>query len=457
MRTTYLLLLLMFGEWFLGVAVNISLVLEAANRTIPRGDYEIQALRLLKHWNSRHSTGEYSRKGILCTTIIRWNDLDKTYFKSNVLHSVNYCRTWMVLVYEAYGKQENVITHQIMTDLQELMRQKNMTNHPEIMVRIVPPKQASLPLFRDICISYMKSHFRHLFYSYKKPIEIMNPCDMINEQQSMDIFYDRLYSKGAMFALLLNDLQEYQYFWLLDSDIQLEEFPFCKYWEIIHCVFQLPPLVSQPLIKPSTQFYSYLNRAHWDAHMKNLTSPYIASEGSFVEIQAPFIKAKFFEWFIVSFLMPAIPMLQIMGSAWGIDFLFCSAAEVYMKHMLQLSVLPNKPCGIAIDDIALLHMNTITIRRHAGNNSQKINFGAVALWEKMFPRLSAKDASDRFISPLNVTLIGKYKQLTSFSHRLVPNSAFDRQYASFGNASLKADGEMFQCPMTCLLPMKESV
>ena len=78
--------------------------------------------------------------------------------------------------------------------------------------------------------------------------------------------------------------------WLLDEDMYMNKNNISKLWSFWN---ETKPLLSQPLIEPSTQFMRFLNYNQWSSFRP--LPKYIPT--TYVEIQTPIFRADFFAWF----------------------------------------------------------------------------------------------------------------------------------------------------------------
>jgi len=449
-----LIIFLLCGLQGLTTGTNLTVLYEAAELRVTRNDYEAQALKLLKYWHQKTDRNEAPyRRGILCVTTMGWSEMERRNFENNAAHSTKFCRKWIAIIYDRFA-EEKIMLEQIKNETLEWMMRHAFPPQSYIEFRIVPEKSTSLPVFKDICTTFMRTRFHQLFYSLKSSNDLMNPCEMSLDGPPLNIHFKEIYSKGSMFVILLNDLRFFEYIWTLDIDLKLDDFQFCKFWQIIQCAFPVPPLVSQPLITPTTQWYKFLNRQNWNVHMKERNRTYIASDVSTIEIQAPFINAKFFEWFIVSFLIPAVPVFQILGASWGIDHIFCSTAKKYMQMLLGVEILPNKPCAVIIDEIFLPHLNTKSLRKNAGEKFRMISHKTKKFLKRMFPSLSKMSFEERMAGPLSRKYKKNFQQIEKYHHELFSNPSSVPNSTDFNDTSQTFQD--IQCSMKCLRELMNS-
>ena len=146
------------------------------------------------------------------------------------------------------------------------------------------------------------------------------------------LYNSHVYPKTFQYTYLLNILSKYRRIWLLDSDISLQGFNPDRFFRIIECAFEVQPIIAQPLIKSAMkeyggkpQSYKYLNEQYWETDRSSVD----AAATSFVEIQAPLLDSKYFQWFITRIVIPMLAPSHYLGADWGFDSLFCPTAALY--------------------------------------------------------------------------------------------------------------------------------
>jgi hypothetical protein len=183
----------------------------------------------------------------------------------------------------------------------------------------------------------------------------------------------RIYPKTQLLIMLLTKLYQYDYVWLLDNDILLDDFDFAQFIKLHSCSFKKKrPLVSQPLLREKKKNYQYLSTTSWNnknpdtlpsssssssstaaaataatasssstssssvslsSSSSSSSSPYVAaSTVGFVEIQIPFINTVYLQWFILSYIIPMFQPMNILGADWGFDDLFCKSGELFLSY-----------------------------------------------------------------------------------------------------------------------------
>eukprot|EP00316_Scyphosphaera_apsteinii_P008735 CAMPEP_0119300244 /NCGR_PEP_ID=MMETSP1333-20130426/2218_1 /TAXON_ID=418940 /ORGANISM="Scyphosphaera apsteinii, Strain RCC1455" /LENGTH=476 /DNA_ID=CAMNT_0007301949 /DNA_START=408 /DNA_END=1839 /DNA_ORIENTATION=+ len=138
--------------------------------------------------------------------------------------------------------------------------------------------------------------------------------------------------------------------WLLDADISLAGFNLSHFL----CVRQHaalrwqggclsldqsvplppPPVIVQPTILQSTQYYWPFNWRRWNTGEQGWMSPALAAPTPYIEQQAPLLDAAFFFWWIGRLANASRPLWKMQvtyGTDWGADYQWCSAAEQYAQ------------------------------------------------------------------------------------------------------------------------------
>lgn len=173
----------------------------------------------------------------------------------------------------------------------------------------------------------------------------------------------------------------------------------------------LGPILTQPLIYESTQSYKYFNYNSWKEgtlyeyftgnkqkktvkkikkntpktkiknkktkkKMKKTNQRVIAAETKFVEIQTPIIQMDFFIWFFDFFIVPLLDYSEILGTDWGVDYMFCEAARFYRSEELRYknSILDGMENTIKIHDYSNTdHDNEYINNEYNNDNNNKTN------------------------------------------------------------------------------------
>jgi hypothetical protein len=181
----------------------------------------------------------------------------------------------------------------------------------------------------------------------------VSPCSFLKQDdQDKEIINLKIYPKVAMFIILFKYSASYQYIWLLDSDLKFDRFNYKEFYRVHQCSFGLPPLVSQPVLDSAKHAFPFLTKTYWNQR----SSKAIATKSGFIEIQAPFIDAAFFEWYLLAFVVPMFPPMNILGADWGFDELLCKAAELYdletnpyiLRHNKGKNHIVSSRCAVII-------------------------------------------------------------------------------------------------------------
>jgi len=278
----------------------------------------------------------------------------------------------------------------------EIIRDEKSFPGSRIKILTTPStKINSIPLLKEICEKHIRKHWsdvidehyrlqidkqdeNHVAYvnifdnlvQFPKATRLFSPCQFIQSPPTApdetERYNHQLVSKAIFFVLLLQDLPSYEHVWLLDSDMAFDTLNITKLHHFHTSSFSHlnVPIVSQVLITPNTQGKVFLNRVSWEnvtfaiphfqqplqtpsttpflveeeeeriSHTVPITS-IVAMETDFVEIQSPILNAKYFEWFVLAFLVPFLPTFQILGVDWGIDYLFCPSARLFVSYLAK--------------------------------------------------------------------------------------------------------------------------
>lgn len=201
------------------------------------------------------------RNGTLCATFLSWDEKYISILESNIQKTHNFCK-WFVIVYNSYGLSEDDMTFEL------LVRLNVSDGNSPVSIKIAPSKDISPQYFRDICLDYTNNG----------SFSLVAQCELA-ARYSRSSYNPHLHSKASLMVLLLPYLPYYEYCWVMDSDMSLHNMDILKFQQIHRCAFNMPPLVTQPLIQEPTQFYRYLYRGNW----KNTSI--LASGVGFVELQ----------------------------------------------------------------------------------------------------------------------------------------------------------------------------
>lgn len=148
-------------------------------------------------------------------------------------------------------------------------------------------------------------------------------------------------AKSILYRDLLPVLPDFERVFLIDEDISLQNFDFEKYLKIWNCGFfpNKPPLITQPVIAESTQDFVFVNADYWRG------TGVIAAGSGYVEQQAPFFDAVFLEWFVRFVLVYTIEKVLSVGADWGMDHIWCGAAQAYAHRVIGW---PSAPVTVVV-------------------------------------------------------------------------------------------------------------
>jgi hypothetical protein len=156
-----------------------------------------------------------------------------------------------------------------------------------------------------------------------------------------------------------------------------------------------PPLVAQPLIAESKQFFNFVGSKAWSG------KGVVASSGGLIEQQVPMFDAVFFEWFVKRCLSMTKQYAIDAGVDWGTDRSWCNAAKMYAREVLQL---PKEyvHCGLLVAATPVHHLNTKAIATKRTNRREflKKGFQMVDKYVNLFPTWTIIDIT-RSPNPLD--------------------------------------------------------
>lgn len=224
----------------------------------PRSDnfttnYEFHAIKkATKDFSSpsNSSNSPVRVKGLLCVTFLRASINPSINLFSNVLLMNGSCE-WAIIVYDGEPKSVRYIC-----------------NNPQI-------KRVSIHCARATDSINNKT----VIVPVRKRSKGKSDKDIyVNITQKLSI------PKTVLYRELLPYLKNYRHVFLLDEDISLVGFDLNTFLRIRHCAFSpySAPLISQPLIAESNQYFRYVNFNSWQ---RDSLRPVIASETGLVEQQ----------------------------------------------------------------------------------------------------------------------------------------------------------------------------
>lgn len=192
----------------------------------------------------------------------------------------------------------------------------------------------------------------------------------------------------------------YKRIWLLDDDLSVTKFNLKRYINTVTCMFypysgQLP-LISQGLITGHFQHFEYVNVRNWT------NSSVLASASGFVEQQAPFIHAPFFNWFLDYIISPMLPLVKQLEVDWGFDCVWCSAAAIYARNVLNESRADRVCAIVTAPNTELKHLHTSWTTLFAAKGGKK----SQKFWDEMNLKLQR---SNELMSRLKMSFPTWYK------------------------------------------------
>jgi hypothetical protein len=145
-----------------------------------------------------------------------------------------------------------------------------------------------------------------------------------------------------------------QFLWQLDADIALTNFSFPQFFSAWHCAFDSgPPLISQPVIRQSKQQLWSSNFAFWrsdDYWRRSGRSP-IAARIPLVEQQASLLDLNFVRWLLLRVGQRFFATQIALRSDWGLDIIWCGAADEYTRTQQQPGHASRTSCAIIVEPI----------------------------------------------------------------------------------------------------------
>lgn len=193
---------------------------------------------------------------------------------------------------------------------------------------------------------------------------------------------DKAIPKSVMYADLLPYLPKYQRVFLMDEDISLIGFDVNQFIKVWDCSFrnQPPPLIVQPLIAESNQYFTFVGVNAWK------DSTIMATASGIVEQQVPAFNSVFFEWFVKRVLARTKSAGLQHGVDWGHDRSWCNAAKMYAREVLKWPSSASV-CSILVGATPVHHMNTQSMQTKRENRTKFLAEGAVVVQKyiNLFP------------------------------------------------------------------------
>jgi hypothetical protein len=210
--------------------------------------------------------------------------------------------------------------------------------------------------------------------------------------------------KSVLYSDLLPYLSKFKRIFLMDEDISLVGFDFVKTMNVWSCAFHPfpPPLVVQPLIAESNQYFSFVGIKAWTG--KGVMS----SASGIVEQQVPMFDAVFFEWFVKRCLSLTKQDAINAGVDWGGDRSWCNAAKMYGREVLKQRK-EYVHCALLVGGSPVHHLNTKAIATKRTNRKDflKNGFDMVDKYVTLFPTWTILDIT-RSPNPLDTMHGRKY-------------------------------------------------
>lgn len=145
--------------------------------------------------------------------------------------------------------------------------------------------------------------------------------------------------KPVLYSYVLPLVEGYDKVWMLDGDMDFTGFDYPVYAAMAECAQDspdsVPVLISQPIIKESSQYYTPVNQNFWNAGGGFLLDTAV-TYWQYIEIQAPLFDARFFSWFFKYAIDPFMNVYRAMHTDWGMDQSWCYAARDYALGTGQL-------------------------------------------------------------------------------------------------------------------------
>jgi hypothetical protein len=237
-----------------------------------------------------------------------------------------------------------------------------------------------------------------------------------SEDPSTWIFNGVAYPKPLLFLQLLPLLSSYNRVWLLDDDISLEGFELPEFLRIWDCSFapDPAPLITQPLLSPSSKLYPFLGEAGWKEEFKATGTRTLAAGAGFIEMQAPLMDAAFFSWFLRFLVVPMVAPLHVTGADWGFDDLFCAAADNFWRvggvgrggAAAKGTSATSAPCAVLVGGSTMRHLDHGALGAAIGKAPKwYLNHEMLAMVIKTFPSFFHKGFLSTVASPLNATAL----------------------------------------------------
>lgn len=169
--------------------------------------------------------------------------------------------------------------------------------------------------------------------------------------------------KTAMYSDFLPVVENYERVLLFDEDISADGFNVKNFFKAWDCITEYPPMVSQPLIFESTQYFRWVNANFWE---KKFLKDIYLNEILYIEQQIPAFDAKFFQWFTASVISRVKTDIINNGADWGQDRTWCPAGRAYAQLVLGFPE-SYSPCNMYPHSGSVHHLNGKTINAKQKN------------------------------------------------------------------------------------------
>jgi hypothetical protein len=230
--------------------------------------------------------------------------------------------------------------------------------------------------------------------------------------------------KSVLYKELLPVLPFYERVFLMDEDIFLQGFRMKLFLRILKCSFpaKAPPLIVQPLILGSSQYFPYVNSDTWQKIFKRTSKSVSAASVGLVEQQVPMFHAQFFEWFIRRVLSQTETIAAAQGVDQTHDRTWCRAADAYAQQVLNItySFKIGQACAVIIGDrpnlTVVQHLNTRSLENKKANRAVYRKKAADVLdkYKYHFPSWVVDDIK-RSVSPIDSEYGRRYRKFAPVS------------------------------------------
>lgn len=293
-----------------------------------------------------------TRRPLLCATFLSCNPYALEFLQQNIEVSRHWC-DWAVVFYQGDPRE--------IAEFETRARARDAAVATAGVVGLVGGSS-----------SRPGQEQRQNHEQFGRLVLVATHSDLIYNNETMGYI-----PKPLLYSHLAPLLRGYERIWLLDGDMNLKGFNFRRYIAMQECAeedmgrggasragkFTSPSriLISQPIIKESTQFYTVVNQNFW--HTGGAGRHYLLDTAvqwwQYVEIQAPLMDSRFFEWFLTWVLEPMRGLYRNLQSDWGMDQSWCHAAKEFLEWQ-ELGSSSNSsagrrratPCAIVMEPLS---------------------------------------------------------------------------------------------------------